>query len=379
MAKIDKIERDIQEISTDFERLKQSVNIGLPIEEINDKIESIRKVDFSKLKIKSIVEFKKLDYTPQRINSLKEGNQEIERIKSFFDDYFTFIQTGINYMKNVKEHLSSDFFKKSESEQLDKIYQDSLEIVTNTKKLLKSDERKPLKGKIESFKEKWKQIYYSAHENFVGRKVDWKTLEQIEDSDNVQKLKVLQDVRCVNKHRFTENMLKIKELKELKCTDFNVDELTNASICPHCSFPNIKEDSVLEIKQRIESLENEFENMIQSWESHIVEEIKNNQDKVANLDHTEKRLIQDVLAQGYLDKEISEEVVNAINNLLQDLEIKEINLKDMHIALTKESDVLKVDDFRAKIESYIEEVLGSTDGDNVRLKIRLGDNHGKSE
>ena len=371
IAKIDKIEKDIADITSDFERMKKSVDVGLPIAEIGEKIEEIRNIDFSRLKIKSIVEFKKLDYSPERLKSLKEGYEEIEMLKSFFEDYFTNIHTGISYMKNVREHLASDVFKRSESQELEKIYNDSLEIISSLKKLLKEDERKPLKGKIDTFKEKWKQIYYKAHENYVGSRVDWKTLEQIESSETVQKLKQLQDIRCVNKQRFTENRLKISELKELKCIDFNVDELENSTICPHCSFPKVNED--LEIKTRIESLQNEFENMLQSWEAHIVEEIRNNQVKLENLEHNEKRLIQDILQQGYLDSEITDELVSAINNLLQDLEIKEINIKELHSTLTQESDVLKVDDFREKIESYIENVLGSADGDNVRLKIRAGD------
>jgi KaiC/GvpD/RAD55 family RecA-like ATPase len=372
MDKIDRIEKDIKEIGEDFERLKQSINIGLPIEELNDKIEDIRKTDFSRLKIKSIVEFKKLDYSPERIKQIQEGYGTILKLKSFFEDYFSYIQSGMNYMKNVLEHSDSDFFKKSETEQLSSIYKDSKDIITNIKKLLKDDERKPLKGKIESYKDKWQKIYYNAHENYVGKKVDWKTLEQVEDSENVQKLKKLQDIRCVNKHRFTENLLKITELKNIKCMDFNVDELKTTAICPHCMFPNVNEESVLNINSKISNLETEFENILQSWESHIFGEIQNNQDKIDNLDHAERRVVQDILSQGYLDKEISDDTITAINNLLQDLEIKEVDFKEMYKTLTQESDVLKIDDFRSKIEDYLEGLLGSKDGDNVRLKIRMG-------
>ena len=66
-----------------FERLKQSIPIGIPVEALNDQIEEIRKVDFSKLKIKSIVEFKKLDYTPDRIKKIKEGYNNIQKLKDY--------------------------------------------------------------------------------------------------------------------------------------------------------------------------------------------------------------------------------------------------------------------------------------------------------
>ena len=378
MDKIDRIEKEMREIGEDFERLKQSIPIGIPVEELNDKIEEIRKVDFSKLKIKSIVEFKKLDYTPDRIKKIKEGYSNIQKLKDFFQDYFEYIQSGINYMKHVLEHSGSDFFKPSEIKQLQTIYDDSKEIISNFKKLLKNDERKPLKGKIESFKDKWKKIYYDVHEHYVGKKVDWKTLESVENSDNVKKLKLLQNIKCVNKSRLTDNLLKITELKTIKCMDFNVDELKNTPICPHCSFPNISKD-VLNINSKISSLESEFETILQTWESDIFSEVQSNKEKSENLDHAEKRIIQGIISQGYLDKDVTDEIITAINNLLQDLEIKEIDLQEVYNKITEESDVLKVDDFKEKIDAYIEELLGSGNSDNVRLKIKKGNNHGKSE
>ncbi|MBU1622973.1 MAG: hypothetical protein KJ597_05360 [Nanoarchaeota archaeon] len=376
MDKIDRIEKEMREIGEDFERLKQSIPIGIPVEELNDKIEEIRKVDFSKLKIKSIVEFKKLDDTPERIKKIKEGYGSIQKLKDFFQDYFEYIQSGINYMKHVLEHSGSDFFKPSEIKQLQTIYDDSKEIISNFKKLLKNDERKPIKGKIESFKDKWKKIYYDIHEHYVGKKVDWKTLEDVENSDNVKKLKLLQNIKCVNKSRLTDNLLKITELKTIKCMDFNVDELKNTPICPHCSFPNISKD-ILNINSKISSLESEFENILQTWESDIFSEVQNNKEKSENLDHAEKRIIQGIVSQGYLDKEVTDEIITAINNLLQDLEIKEIDLQEIYTKITEESDVLKVDDFKEKIDAYIDELLGSGNSDNVRLKIKKGNNHGK--
>ena len=125
IEKIERIQRDTKEIGEDFERLKQSIDIGIPAEDLNGKIQEIEKVDFSKLRIKSIVEFKKLDYSPERITQIKQGYETIQKLKSFFNDYFTYIQSDINYMRNVSECVKSDFFKTSESEQLLKIYDDS--------------------------------------------------------------------------------------------------------------------------------------------------------------------------------------------------------------------------------------------------------------
>lgn len=226
------------------------------------------------------------------------------------------------------------------------------------------------KGKGKLFKDKWQQIYYDAHEKYVGKKVDWKTLDEIENSDTVQKLKILQKTRCINDYRFTESLLKITKVKDLKCMEFNVDELKSQTMCPHCSFPNMNEDALLNINSQIEGLNTEFENILQQWESHIVNEIQHNQKNAANLEHEERRIVQKIQSQGYLDKNISEETINAINNLLQDLEIKEVDLQELYKKLTEETDVLKVDNFKEKIEAYLDEILKAENKDNVRLKIK---------
>ena len=370
IEKIERIQRDTKEIGEDFERLKQSIDIGIPAEDINGKIQEIEKIDFSKLRIKSIVEFKKLDYSPERITQIKQGYETIQKLKSFFNDYFTYIQSDINYMRNVSECVKSDFFKTSESEQLLKIYDDSKAIIANIKKLLKNDEREPLKGKGKLFKEKWQQIYYDTHEKYVGKKVDWRTLENIENSETVTRLKTLQKINYNNDASFTDGLLKIAQLRDLKCLVFNVDELKTSTICPHCQFPNLNEDALRNINSQIAALSQSFEKILQTWESRLVGEIIQNQSNLPNLEYEEKRIIQRIISQGFLDKEINEQTVEAINNLLRHLEIKEVDLVDLYKKLTEETDILKVDNFTDNVESFIQGILKSENKENVRLKIK---------
>ena len=366
--KIDRIEKDIKNMGEDFERLKQSVPIGLPTEDFNDEIEAIQKVDFSRLKIKSIVEFKKLDYSAERINQIKQGHHNLQRLKGFFEDYFSFIRDGIGYMKNVVDLIQVDYFKKSDIDKLTQIYNDSRSIVTNTKKLLKGDERRPLKGKIEDFRRKYKEAYYRTHNQLVGKDVDWQTLSEIEGSATIAKLHILKNVKCVNPARFNEALLKIRSLKDTKCIEFNIDELETNTVCLHCMFPNGNYDTNINVT--ISKLDEEFQAIIDSWEAHTLEEIKSNKAKVDNLDHEERRVIQLIISQGYLPEDMDDDKVAAINSLLADLEIKEVDLSELHKRLTKETDVLKVDEFRDKIEDFIEDLLQSEDTQNVRLRIR---------
>ena len=157
-------------------------------------------------------------------------------------------------------------------------------------------------------------------------------------------------------------------LKDTKCVDFNVDELEINPLCPHCQFPT--GNYAININSTISNMDDDFDAIKQSWENHIIEEIGNNQGNIKNLDHEERRLVQSIFSQGYLPSTIDETVVKAINNLLEDLEIKEIDLNELQRMLTEDTDVLKVDDFRERIERYIDGILPSENINNIRLRIK---------
>lgn len=366
--RVERIEKDIISLGEDFERLKQASTVGFPIEKIHDTLEEIKRVDFSSLKIKSLVDFKKLDKSSERIKNIKSGYQSVKLLKQFFAEYFEFIQSGITYMKNVCDQLDDQYFAKKDIDRLEQIYTDSKEIISDFRKLMKEDERKPLKGKIDDFKRKYKEIYYHTHNQFVGKDVDWKTLTDVENSDDLRKLHVLKNIKCVNQNKLNGILLTIQNLKSVKCTDFNVDELNTNIICPHCMFPNGTYDP--NINNTINDIEQSFSSIMQSWESHIFSEITNNQEKLDHLGGKEKEIIQSILSKGYLPKEINQETINAINTLLEDLEIKEIDLKELYRQLTEESDVLKIDDFKEIIDSFLNKKVTSGNMKNVRLKIK---------
>ncbi len=102
--------------------------------------------------------------------------------------------------------------------------------------------------------------------SFVGNKVDWQTLNDVENSDARKKLNLLQTIKCVNPTKFTEALLGIQNLKATKCTNFNVDELDNSTVC-HCMFPKGTYD--ININRRISSMEEELVSILIQWESEI--------------------------------------------------------------------------------------------------------------
>lgn len=365
VEKIDAIELKISHINNQFKNIIQNNAINLPIDDLNDKIELINSVSFEEIEVLSINDFNKLDYSKENLDSIKEVYNLILVLDSFLNDYNEFIYVGVNYMKNAIEYIDNDFFKETDKNDLRKIYQESLDIINNSRKLLKSDERRPIEGKIQMFKSKYKNIYYTAHEDFVGKNVNWELLEDIEKSHTYKKLEMLSKVRSVNTSKFRSIQLEMQTVKGLRCTSFSADELDTNYHCS-CMFPQGMGEYT-DIKNKINELENDISKLIVSWENEILTTVDDNKSKLEQLNPSEQDIIDNILISKKLPDNIDFSVVGAINNLLEDIEIKELDLNELYEILTSERDTLKANEIMDKIESYIKDIVSDTD--NARIKL----------
>jgi hypothetical protein len=269
-------------------------------------------------------------------------------------------------MENAMEWVEKDCFKKSDQDKLKQINNDSLEIVKDIRKILKEDERNPLKGKIEQFKEKYKEVYYHSHKDMVGTGVDWGYLDKIEDSTEFKELNILKDINSIPSTSFTEIRLKIMDLKDLKCTDFRVDELDASYHC-HCMFPKGNYDP--NINQTISKVEEDVEKLNKTWKCQVVNDIKNNEDRLIQLDDDDKDMISAVLSTGKLPLKFDHDFINAVNNLLQSITFVEINFNELYAELKDERDSFKVEEFKRVIESYLSEKLANENPNNIRIVL----------
>lgn len=363
--KLTNIESDITHINNQFNNIIQNNNINLPVEDIKEKIDFINSLPFDEMKIKSINDFNKLDYSKDNLANIQEAYSSISILKSFLIDYNGFIYNGITYMKKAIEYTDNDFFKQSDKDELNKIYKESEEIISNSRKLLKHDERKPLEGKIELFKNKYKNIYYVAHEDFVGKNVDWESLDEIKNSITYKKLEVLSRIAPINSSKFREIQREILTIKDLQCTVFNVDELDISYHCS-CGFPQTT-GNYTNIKGKIIEIQEVIPNLFNSWETEIINIVQDNKEKINQLDSNQQDIIDNIVKSRKLPETIDYDVVSAINSLLEDVEIKELSLNVLFDVLTSERDTLKVDEVIDKVEEYVKSMVMDTS--NARIKL----------
>lgn len=365
VEKISSIEFKISDINNQFNNIVQNNAINLPIDEIKEKVNFINNTSFEEMEVSSINDFNKLDYSKENLDNIKESIDLIYVLDSFLVDYNKFLYVGITYMENAINFIDNDFFKATDKDELTKIYQESLDIINNTRKLLKEDERRPIEGKIQLFKTKYKNIYYTAHEQFVGKNVNWVLLEQIENSSIYNKLNTLSKVRSINASKFNNLRLEIQTIKGLRCTSFSADELDTNYHCS-CMFPKTMGEYG-DIDNKINEIDDTISKLYVSWEKEIVSTVSDNKMKLDQLNPDEQDIIDKILLSQQLPENIEFNVVSAINNLLEDIEIKELKLNDLYDSLTSERDTLNVNEILDKLEDYIKQLVSDTD--NARIKI----------
>ena len=268
-------------------------------------------------------------------------------------------------MKDVTVFIDNDFFKDSDKAELNKIYQESLDIINNSRKLLKHDERRPIEGKIQTFKNKYKSIYYNAHEDYVGKNVNWDYLDEIQHSDKFNKLINLSKIRSINKTEFTQIQTEILNIGSLRCDALNIDDLDYTYRCT-CMFPQGL-GPYRNINATINEIGDSISKLYDSWENEILATVQDNKSKLEQLDSSQQDIIDKILIDNKLPETIDFDVVKAINALLEDVEIKEVNLDEIFEVLTSERATLKVDEIMDKFGEYIKNIV--SDSDNARIKL----------
>lgn len=365
VEKISSIEFKISDINNQFNNIVQNNAVNLPIEEIKERVNFINNTSFEEMEVSSINDFNKLDYSKKNLNDIKESVELISVLDSFFADYNKFLYVGINYMENAINFIDNDFFKQTDKNDLTKIYQESLDIINNPRKLLKDDERRPIKGKIQMFKSKYKNIYYTTHEQYVGKNVNWEVLDEIENSIIYNKLNILSEIKSINASKFNNIKLEIQTIRGLRCPSFSVDELDTNYHCS-CMFPKTMGEYT-DIEHKINEIGDNISKLYVSWEKEIVATINDNKSKLEQLDLPEQDIIDKILVSQKLPETIEFSTVSSINNLLEDIEIRELKLNDLYVILTSERDTLNVNEILDNFEDYIKQIVSDTD--NARIKI----------
>ena len=332
-------------------------------------------------KVSKVTDLARLELDDDTHTWVREGLARLESLKGFVVDYLDEIQPELKYVqfvaegyeplerlgKNVRE---TGFFGKNPVSELQRIEADCRAIVSDFNKLMKPDQRRPLKGKFAQFRDRYKKVYYTLHEGTVGSKVGWADLESLTAQPRYRSLNGLKSLPFFSSAEFDALALRVQELRGYCCRDFDVDDLQTYPFCPHCNFPRHHEGLADRgVTGQIGELQEAVAALWDKWERQLFDELTKLDDKQALLSVVEQALIEGLTAADHLADEVGPELLRALSSLAADLQVVELSLDEFREALLAESSVLTVAEFDEAVERFKARLLKGTDADLVRIKV----------
>ena len=332
-----------------------------PFREQVERFEAVTKVtDLGRLEL--------ADDTPAQV---REGLARLETLRGFVVDYLDEIRPQLKYVGLVAEgYQALEQLGGDGVGELRRIEADCRAITTDFQKLMKPDQRRPLKGKFAQYRDRYKKVYYALHEGTVGSKVPWRDLEALTAPPRYRSLNGLKSLPFFSSVEFDTLALKAQELGGYRCRQFNVDDLDAYPVCPRCSFPRNHEKLAHRgVAGQIQALGAAISALWEKWERQLFDELSKLGDKLALLSAGERALIEDLQTAGHLPDEVSPELLRALSNLAADLQVVELSLDEFRAVLLAQSSVLTVAEFDAAVERFKVRLLKGTDPDLVRIKV----------
>jgi hypothetical protein len=316
--------------------------------------------------VKTPNDLKKIIYEKEDIENIKNSVELLEKLHRFYEKYFNQIEPEVEYAIKVKDVLSthSDIIDLGDAvHHMDA----SFEILGDSDKLISSEDFNPLLGKLQMLKKKYQAAYYSAHEQYVGDKVDWSVLSNLTANQVYSKLLILKNIQLLDRNKFIRTEAEISSLSDLHCPEFRVELLDKYVLCPRCSFPS--GTVISDIDSRIEKISFTIEDIYEDWENTILSELESYKDNLQYLTTSEKAIVEDIIRNSELPDTISNDLVVALNNLFRELESIELDPKTMINTIFDESQVMDYSTFEKKLNEFKDKLVAGKDLGKVRIKL----------
>ena len=364
------IQNDFKQITNNFNELSSKPSQFLDIKKLSEIIESLKDLPIDIfLDVKSVNDFKKVEYSDEILEKIKNNLALMTKIKEFFEDYNDFLHKEYLYLKNSNIWLNKYnlIFVETELKSLNRISEEISSIINNTSKLLEREQRRLLKGKLQQYVKDYGILYIKKHTNTVGNNIKWSDLESINKSADLKRLRDMKAIRCINALNLNKLDQKILSLSKAKCELLTEDHLKESYICPWCRFPETLK-GIGNLNEEIEFISDSIKEISKDWLNTIINEIEVYKENINKLSDNEKTIIEKFRNEKILPYEINQELINAFNNLFSELKLIEIEPTEIVDFIFSKSDILDYNTFVEMIERYKENLIKESDKKNTRFK-----------
>jgi hypothetical protein len=347
----------------------------LNIDLAKEEFAKTKVIEWNVLNIPNHASFNTLVHLNSKLSDIGKSLNDLFNISDALSFYFDTVTDGIDYMKQANEIVAANskyVSDESVTKKLIEIYNDSLAITFDFSRFVNLAERLPISGKIKAFVSSYvKDFYYPAHEQTIGKKVNWKVLHEVSKHPYYEKIMLLMELECLVVAKFRNKLTLWQLLLSWHCFELDSEKLNKTPFCTLCNFMKIEGRDYSQIKSEIKNLDKTMESIYNEYVENAITEILNN---IKNLEIIEipanhKKIIKEIADNNKLPEKIDRALIASINQLFKNFKIVELSGEHVLNSLFKKDHLLTLEQFRKAFLELENEIKKGSKDEEIRIKL----------
>ncbi len=216
--------------------------------------------------------------------------------------------------------------------------------------------------------------------DFIYIYIDWHTKARLGLSDDKRKVSLLNDSRLqvllklanielMPRQQLTDfqNML----TNQKSCFSLTDQDLTNAPVCPHCSYRPVMENVGLPGSQVIDQLDDQLEIMVSSWTATILNNLNDptTQTNMSLLKKEDRNTVNAFIKAKKLPEPLDNNFVHALKEVLSTLVRVTVTITELQTALRVSDGPATPGEMRKRFDDFVDTITRGKDPAKVRIVV----------
>jgi hypothetical protein len=349
--------------------------LHLEIDQIKKEFSVIESINWQELNINNHTQFSNVEALNLDLSKITLVLLELKNITDAIAEYQDTVHEAIQYMNSAVELLEDTAWLVTDHDKFNtlKDYQSDVGLLClDFPKFKDRSLRNPIKGKIQQFVKSYVyDFYYPAHEKYVGKKVDWSSLNSYPSNTLYKKLVLLNNITCISETAFRQMVLSWTDLEQFKCSCHDLtDTLNNHVRCQKCFFPK-KNTNYNEKLAVLNKMDQDIEDLYNSYEKTIVKEVRSYRDNIQYLsEEAEKRIVQGIIDTKTLPSEINQRTVTVVNKLFKEIDVVEVEQSQIIDTLFPSQEMTTLEELRKRFYALEADLKKDKQETEVRIKLK---------
>ena len=309
---------------------------------------------------------KNFRYSAEQIREQEEGLTQLENIEKL-KNLVTELSPLAAYLSKAEAVLPMEH---EWNEQVKAARADTLQQLDNESERSKSNFRSNATKRLNDLKNEYIRIYAGLYAKArLTLSEDKRKAELLRDKrlEQLQALSTIDILPSGQLNDYRNQLASLKAAGSLSEKDLLVDPVPNNS-----DFRPINEDLSVSASTRLDNLEDQLEQMVNSWTETLLDNLDDpiTKDSLGLLNGQDKSMINDFISDKKLPTPVENDFIKALRQVLQGLVPIEISKDEIQQALFAQGSASTVEQIKQRLDQYLSDKCKGQDVNKVRIVLK---------